>query len=141
MKFSRIAGTGSYLPEKIVTNADLEKILDTSDEWIRDRTGICERRVAYEGETSGDMAEVAAQRAMEAAGIDPQTFTDQVSLKFRDLSSLLQLSNDDFIRTTEARHRTSCQAIWRRLVEAGVEAAVVVGEHVRFVHAGERMLL
>lgn len=72
MKFSKIAGTGSYLPEKIVTNADLEKILDTSDEWIRDRTGICERRVAYEGETSGDMAEVAAQRAMEAAGIDPQ---------------------------------------------------------------------
>lgn len=72
MKFSKIAGTGSYLPEKIVTNADLEKILDTSDEWIRDRTGICERRVAYEDETSGDMAEVAAQRAMEAAGIDPQ---------------------------------------------------------------------
>lgn len=72
MKFSKIAGTGSYLPEKIVTNADLEKILDTSDQWIRERTGICERRVAYEGETSGDMAEVAAQRAMEAAGIDPQ---------------------------------------------------------------------
>jgi 3-oxoacyl-[acyl-carrier-protein] synthase-3 len=72
VKFSKIAGTGSYLPEKIVTNADLEKILDTSDEWIRDRTGICERRVAYEDETSGDMAEVAAQRAMEAAGIDPQ---------------------------------------------------------------------
>lgn len=72
MKFSKIAGTGSYLPEKIVTNADLEKILDTSDEWIRDRTGIRERRVAYEGETSGDMAEVAAQRAMDAAGIDPQ---------------------------------------------------------------------
>lgn len=72
MKFSKIIGTGSYLPEKIVTNADLEKILDTSDEWIRDRTGISERRIAHEGETSGDMAEVAAQRAMQAAGINPE---------------------------------------------------------------------
>jgi len=72
LKFSKIIGTGSYLPEKIVTNADLEKILDTSDEWIRDRTGISERRIAHEGETSGDMAEVAAQRAMQAAGINPE---------------------------------------------------------------------
>lgn len=72
MKFSRIKGTGSYLPEKIVTNADLEKILDTSDQWIRDRTGICERRIAHENETSADMAEVAAQRAMEAAGVNPE---------------------------------------------------------------------
>lgn len=72
MKFSKIIGTGSYLPEKIVTNADLEKILDTSDEWIRERTGICERRIAKQGETSGDMAMVAAQRAMEAAGINPE---------------------------------------------------------------------
>jgi len=71
MKHSRILGTGGYLPEKIVTNADLEKILDTSDQWIRERTGIGERRVAHEDETSADMAEVAAQRAMKAAGIDP----------------------------------------------------------------------
>jgi 3-oxoacyl-[acyl-carrier-protein] synthase-3 len=70
MKNSRIMGTGSYLPEKVVTNADLEKILDTSDEWIRERTGIGERRVAHDDETSGDMAEVAAQRAMKAAGVD-----------------------------------------------------------------------
>ena len=72
MRFSRIVGTGSYLPEKIVTNADLEKVLDTSDEWIRDRTGISERRIAREDETSGDMAEIAAQRAMEAAGVSPE---------------------------------------------------------------------
>ena len=72
MKYSKIAGTGSYLPENLVTNADLEKVLDTSDQWIRGRTGICERRVAREDETSGEMAEVAARRAMEAAGVDPQ---------------------------------------------------------------------
>lgn len=72
MKYSRLAGTGSYLPEKIVTNADLEKILDTSDQWIRERTGIHERRLAHEDETSADMAEVAAQRAMRAAGVNPE---------------------------------------------------------------------
>jgi len=60
VKFSKIAGTGSYLPEKVVTNADLEKILDTSDQWIRERTGIHERRIAHDDETSGDMAEIAA---------------------------------------------------------------------------------
>lgn len=71
MKYSKIAGTGSYLPENIVTNADLEKTLDTSDQWIRDRTGIEERRVARPDETSGDMAVIAAQRAMKAAGVKP----------------------------------------------------------------------
>ncbi len=71
MKFSKIIGTGSYLPEKIVTNADLEKILDTSDQWIQDRTGICERRIAHEDETSSDMAEIATQRAMDTAGVEP----------------------------------------------------------------------
>ena len=72
MKFSKIIGTGSYLPEKIVTNADLEKILDTSDQWIQERTGIRERRIAHEDESSSDMAEVAAQRAMQAAGVNPE---------------------------------------------------------------------
>jgi len=72
VKFSKIVGTGSYLPEKIVTNADLEKILDTSDQWIRERTGIHERRIAHEDETSCDMAEMAALEAMEAAGVNPE---------------------------------------------------------------------
>ena len=72
MKFSKIIGTGSYLPEKIVTNADLEKILDTSDQWIQDRTGIRERRIAHEDESSSDMAEAAALKAMQAAGVNPE---------------------------------------------------------------------
>ncbi len=67
--FARIAGTGSYLPEKVLTNKDLEKIVETSDEWIRERTGISERHVAAEGETTADMAEQAALRAMQAAGV------------------------------------------------------------------------
>jgi 3-oxoacyl-[acyl-carrier-protein] synthase-3 len=68
--YSRIAGTGSYLPERVLTNADIEKLVDTSDEWIQDRTGIRERRIAAEGQTTGDLAEMAARRAMEAAGVD-----------------------------------------------------------------------
>jgi 3-oxoacyl-[acyl-carrier-protein] synthase-3 len=67
--YSRIAGTGSYLPEKILTNADLEKIVETSDQWIRERTGIQQRHVAAEGQTTVDLAEQAARRAMEAAGV------------------------------------------------------------------------
>ncbi|MBT8040544.1 MAG: ketoacyl-ACP synthase III [Xanthomonadales bacterium] len=69
--YSRIAGTGSGLPEKIVTNQDLEKIMDTSDEWIRGRTGIAERRVISNGESTTTLAEVACRKAMEAADVDP----------------------------------------------------------------------
>jgi 3-oxoacyl-[acyl-carrier-protein] synthase-3 len=67
--YARIAGTGSYLPEKVLTNADLEKFVETTDEWIRDRTGIRERHIAADGETTGDLAFHAATRALEAAGV------------------------------------------------------------------------
>jgi 3-oxoacyl-[acyl-carrier-protein] synthase-3 len=69
--YSRIAGTGSYLPKKIITNQDLEKMVDTTDEWIRTRTGIERRHVAADGETTVDLAEHAARRALDAAGIAP----------------------------------------------------------------------
>ncbi|VAW50939.1 3-oxoacyl-[acyl-carrier-protein] synthase, KASIII [hydrothermal vent metagenome] len=69
MSYARIAGTGSYLPEKIVTNADLEKTVDTTDEWIRSRTGIEERHIAADGEYTVDLAEQAALKAMAAAGV------------------------------------------------------------------------
>jgi len=72
MKYSRITGTGSYLPEKVLTNHDLEKIMDTSDEWIRERTGIYKRHIAAGGETTCDLAEIAASNAMEAAGRTPR---------------------------------------------------------------------
>jgi 3-oxoacyl-[acyl-carrier-protein] synthase-3 len=71
LKSARIIGTGSYLPARVVHNTDLEKIMDTSDEWIRERTGIIQRRYGAEGETTVDMAEHAARRAIEAAGIAP----------------------------------------------------------------------
>ncbi|HBK46064.1 MAG TPA: 3-oxoacyl-ACP synthase [Xanthomonadaceae bacterium] len=67
--YSRIAGTGSYLPEKVLTNDDLAKMVDTSDEWIRTRTGIRERHIAADDQTTSDLAYFAATRAMEAAGV------------------------------------------------------------------------
>ncbi|MGY6517278.1 MAG: beta-ketoacyl-ACP synthase III [Lysobacteraceae bacterium] len=68
--FARIAGTGSYLPEKCLTNDELATFVETSDEWIRERTGIRQRHLAAEGETTCDLAEHASRRALEAAGVD-----------------------------------------------------------------------
>jgi len=65
-----IAGTGSYLPERIMTNKDLESVVDTTEEWITSRTGIKERRIAAEGENTSDLATAAAKNALENAGID-----------------------------------------------------------------------
>ena len=72
MTFARITGTGSYLPEKAVTNFDLEKMVDTTDEWIRSRTGIEKRHFAIDGQTTVDLAERASRHAIEAAGINPE---------------------------------------------------------------------
>jgi len=69
--YSRILGTGSYLPEKVVTNHDLEKILDTDDQWIRERTGISERRISSDEEPTTVLAEHACRKALEAADVDP----------------------------------------------------------------------
>ncbi|MEM9058610.1 MAG: beta-ketoacyl-ACP synthase 3, partial [Pseudomonadota bacterium] len=94
--YSRIAGTGRCLPDKVVTNFDLEKMVDTTDEWIRTRTGIERRHLVREGETTCDLAEGAARMAMEAAGVSSQdidfivvgsTTPDQV---FPNLGCLLQ---------------------------------------------------
>ena len=68
LKYSRIAGTGSYLPEKVLTNQDLEKMFETSDEWIRERTGIRERHIAAEGQTTVDLGLEAARRAIMGRG-------------------------------------------------------------------------
>ncbi len=69
---TKIVGTGSYIPSKILTNADLEKMVNASDEWIRSRTGIKERRIASENEAASDLAYYASLKAIKAAGISPQ---------------------------------------------------------------------
>ncbi|MEL6754409.1 MAG: 3-oxoacyl-ACP synthase, partial [Pseudomonadota bacterium] len=66
---SHIRGTGSYLPERALTNDDLSRMVDTTDDWIRERTGIGKRHIAADGELTSDLAAAAANRALEAAGV------------------------------------------------------------------------
>ena len=73
MSYPRITGTGSYLPERVVTNSELAASMDTSDEWIRERTGIRQRRIVDEAESTCDLAERAAREALAAAGAAPST--------------------------------------------------------------------
>lgn len=70
--YSRIIGTGSYLPAKILTNRELSATVDTSDEWIQQRTGICQRHIAADSESASDLALHASRRALEMAGIGPE---------------------------------------------------------------------
>jgi 3-oxoacyl-[acyl-carrier-protein] synthase-3 len=71
VSYSRIVSTGSYLPERVLSNAELESLVDTSDEWIRERTGIQRRHIVAEGESTCDLAERAARAALESADVDP----------------------------------------------------------------------
>jgi 3-oxoacyl-[acyl-carrier-protein] synthase-3 len=71
LTYARIAGTGSFLPQRVLTNAEMETLVDTSDEWIASRTGIRQRHIAAEGQTTCDLAEGAARAALAAAGVAP----------------------------------------------------------------------
>ncbi len=71
MKYAKITGTGSAVPDAVLSNSDLEKMVETSDEWITTRTGIRERRIADDGTASSDIAHEAAQKALEAADVEP----------------------------------------------------------------------
>jgi 3-oxoacyl-[acyl-carrier-protein] synthase-3 len=96
MIYARIAGTGSSLPERIVTNAELAARVDTSDEWICERTGIRQRHIAADGQTTGDLAFAAAQAAMQAAGVNAKEIdlivlgTTTPDLVFPSTACLLQ---------------------------------------------------
>lgn len=70
MTYARITGTGGYLPENVMTNDDIAKFVDTNDQWIRERTGIEQRHIVVDGQTTVDLAECASRLAIEAAGID-----------------------------------------------------------------------
>lgn len=100
MIYSRIVGTGRYLPERIMTNADLEEIVDTTDEWIRTRTGVERRHVCAEDQTTSDMCIEAAKVAIEDAGIDVTdidmviTGTTTPDLIFPNISTIIQHALD-----------------------------------------------
>jgi 3-oxoacyl-[acyl-carrier-protein] synthase-3 len=90
---ARLAAVGSALPERVVTNEDLSRLVDTSDEWIRDRTGIRARRFAGDGETASTLAAEAARRALEAARVDPSSV---------DLTIVATISGDQPMPSTAA---------------------------------------
>jgi len=96
MTYARIAGTGSALPERVITNAELAARVETSDEWIAERTGIRQRHIAAEGQTTGDLAFAAAQAALQAAGVDAKEIdlivlgTTTPDLVFPSTACLLQ---------------------------------------------------
>src|SRR3954465_5043271 len=90
---AKITGVGGYVPSQVLTNADLEKMVDTNDEWIRTRTGIRERRVAAANETTASMGAVAALRAIRVAGIEPDDI---------DLILLATLTPDYWMPSTAA---------------------------------------
>ena len=96
MMYSRIAGTGRYLPERILTNADLEKMVDTTDEWIRTRTGVERRHIATEEQSTSDLAFEAAKIAMKEAGVTADDIdllicgTTSPDLLFPNMATLLQ---------------------------------------------------
>ena len=100
MTYSRIAGTGRYLPERILTNADLEKMVDTSDEWIRTRTGIEQRHVAAEDELTSDLCVGAAKVAMESAGVFPGDVAYFGSGSTIALNTIIQRSDLIVVGTT-----------------------------------------
>jgi 3-oxoacyl-[acyl-carrier-protein] synthase-3 len=96
MIYSRIAGTGRFLPERILTNADLEKMVDTTDEWIRTRTGVERRHVADKGQTTSDLCLEAAKIALKDAGVTAEDIdlliigTTTPDLVFPNIATIVQ---------------------------------------------------
>ena len=110
-----VIGTGYYVPDNIVTNNDLEKIVDTTDEWIRTRTGIEERRIAKDDEDTSDMAFKAAERAIQDAGINPKEIglivvaTVTPDTPFPSVANIIQ---DRLGATNAAAYRCCCSLCW-----------------------------
>ncbi len=139
---SRIIGTGSYLPEKVLTNRDLERMVDTSDEWIVTRTGIRERRIAGDDQMASDLALEASRRALAAAGIAPEDLgliivaTTTPDMVFPSTACILQaklgIARRTGLRRAGGVQRLRLRARYRRPVPASGHCrhALVVGSEV-----------
>jgi 3-oxoacyl-[acyl-carrier-protein] synthase-3 len=131
MTYSRIAGTGRYLPERVLTNADLEKMVDTTDEWIRTRTGVEQRHVVEPEQTTSDMCVESATAAMTDAGVGP-TDIDMI---------ITGTTSPDFIfpnASTLIQHRLgipACPAFSLEAACTGFIYALTVAD--KFIRAGE----
>ena len=129
--YSRIAGTGKYLPERILTNADLEKMVETTDEWIRTRTGIERRHIAADDEATSDLAYKAGLIALESAGVTPSDIdlvlvgTTTPDLIFPNVACLVQ----------EKLGIKSCPAFSLEAACSGFVYALVVAD--QFIRLGQ----
>ncbi|MBL1320909.1 MAG: ketoacyl-ACP synthase III [Methylophaga sp.] len=129
--YSRIAGTGSYLPEKALSNHDLEKMVETTDQWITDRTGIKKRHIVADDETTTDLAFYAAEKAIEAAGIENNEIdliivaTTTPTRVFPSTASLVQ---------DKLNIRTGCPAFDIQAVCTGFVYALTVAD--KFIKSG-----
>jgi 3-oxoacyl-[acyl-carrier-protein] synthase-3 len=130
MKFSRIIGTGSYLPEKVLTNDELSEMVDTSDAWIRERTGIAQRHIVADGEYTSDLALKASLKALDAAGIQAEELdliilaTSTPDVVFPSSASILQ----------EKLNVRGCPAFDVQAVCAGFAYALSVAD--QFIRTG-----
>ena len=127
-----ICGTGSYVPEKVLSNADLEKMVDTSDEWITSRTGIRERRIAADGQSTSDLATEAAKQAMADAGIT----ADEI-----DLIIVATISPDTFFPATACYVQKNIGAINAMCFDvsaacSGFLYGLQISQH--FINSGDR---
>ena len=121
MIYSRIVGTGSYLPEKVLTNADLEKLVETTDEWILQRTGIRERHYAAESEATSELAYKASMKALKMAGIRDILAKSLGSSNPYNMvrATFDALKRQDSPRLVAARRNIKVSALQSRRREAG----------------------
>jgi 3-oxoacyl-[acyl-carrier-protein] synthase-3 len=135
--YSRIVGTGKYLPERILTNADLEKMVETTDEWIRSRTGIEYRHIAADDEATSDLAFKAGRAALEDAGLDPGDIdlvvvgTTTPDLIFPNVACLVQ----------EKLKINSCPAFSLEAACSGVGYSLVVADQFIRLRQARRALV
>ena len=120
MTGARVVATGGYLPERVMTNAELEALVDTSDEWIRERTGIAQRHIAADTETCSDLAEMASRQAIDNAGLTPAAI---------DLVVVATSTPDHVFPST------ACRLVERLDMPAGVVAFDVAAACSGFIYA------
>jgi len=127
---SRIAGTGSYLPERVLTNDELSRMVDTTDAWIRARTGISQRHIAADGESTCDLATQAARSALETAGVDP----DEIDLIIVGTTTSDRIYPSTACRVQARIGARGCTAFDVQAVCAGFVYALGIAD--KFVHSG-----
>ena len=136
--YSRIAGTGKYLPERILTNADLEKMVETTDEWIRTRTGIEHRHIAADDEATSDLAYKAGLAALESAGLDAERHR---SRRRRDYDARLDLPERRLPRAGQARDQELPGVQSRGRVLGFVYGLVVADQFMRLGQARRALVI